>query len=128
MARIAFTLVSLLLPAGCLPALPEVSAGGGQAAPGGATASGRCGSGSWQPGWLEIHHIDAGQAVSTLVVSPAGRSLLIDAGEATWDSGRGAETIGQYLRAVLGCTALDYVLLTHFHLDHVGYPGQGGLW
>ena len=80
------------------------------------------------PGWLEIHHIDAGEGVSTLIVSPTGRSLLIDAGEADWDSPRGAEVIGAYVRAVLGCAYLDYVLITHFHLDHVGAPGKGGLW
>jgi beta-lactamase superfamily II metal-dependent hydrolase len=118
-----------LLPAACLPALPEVSAGGGQAAPGATgQGSGACGSGSWQPGWLEIHHIDAGQAVSTLVVSPAGRSLLVDVGETAWNGTDGAETIGAYLRAVLGCARLDYVVASHFHVDHVGFPGQGGLW
>jgi competence protein ComEC len=95
---------------------------------GGTGGRGSCGSGSWSPGWLEIHHIDAGEGVSTLIVSPAGRSLLIDAGEATWDSARGAEVIGAYVRAVLGCAYLDYVLITHFHLDHVGFPGNGGLW
>ena len=129
MPRILLLLVGVLFPASCLPALPEVSAGGGQAAPGAVgEGSGACGSGSWQPGWLEIHHIDAGQAVSTLIVSPAGRSLLIDAGEAEWDKSDGAETIGAYVRSVLGCAALDYVVVSHFHLDHVGYPGQGGIW
>jgi beta-lactamase superfamily II metal-dependent hydrolase len=116
-------------PVACLPALPEDSAGGGQAAP---VADGRgngvCGSGSWQPGWLEIHHIDAGEGMSTLIVSPVGRSLLIDAGEGAWDGFQSAAVIGDYVRSVLGCAALDYVLLTHFHLDHVGFPGQGGLW
>jgi competence protein ComEC len=87
-----------------------------------------CGSGSWQPGWLEIHHIDAGEAVSTLIVSPVGRSLLIDAGEAAWNGDDGAKTVGDYVRSVLGCARLDYVALSHFHLDHVGFPGYGGLW
>ena len=115
--------------ASCLPALPAASPAGGQAG-GSPTAqgTGECGSGSWQPGWLEIHHIDAGEAVSTLIVSPSGRSMLIDAGEATWDSDNGAALVGTYVRAVLGCARLDYIVLSHFHLDHVGYPGHGGIW
>jgi len=115
--------------ASCLPALPDASPGGGQASSGPtAQGTGECGSGTWQPGWLEIHHIDAGEAVSTLIVSPAGRSLLIDAGEAAWDKDDGAKTVGAYIRSVLGCARLDYVLLSHFHLDHVGFPGHGGVW
>ena len=115
--------------ASCLPALPAASPGGGQATSGAATmGTGECGSGSWRPGYLEIHHLDAGEAVSTLIVSPAGRSMLIDAGEAAWDSDDGAKTVGAYVRGVLGCARLDYVVLSHFHLDHVGLPGHGGVW
>jgi competence protein ComEC len=115
--------------ASCLPALPEASPGGGQATSSATTTgTGECGSGSWRAGWLEIHHIDAGEAVSTLIVSPLGRSMLIDAGEAAWDSDDGAKTVGAYVRGVLGCARLDYVVLSHFHLDHVGFPGHGGIW
>jgi beta-lactamase superfamily II metal-dependent hydrolase len=129
MPRTLLMLVGILTTASCLPALPDVSPEGGQAASGAAgPGSGACGSGSWRPGWLEIHHIDAGDATSTLIVSPVGRSLLIDAGEAAWDSSDGARAIGAYLRAVLGCTRLDYALISHFHLDHTGFPGAGGLW
>ena len=119
----------VLTVASCLPALPDASPGGGQASSGSvATGSGECGSGAWQPGWLEVHHIDAGEAVSTLIVSPTGRTMLIDAGEAAWDSHDGADLVGAYVRAVTSCAWLDYVLLSHFHLDHVGFPGQGGVW
>jgi beta-lactamase superfamily II metal-dependent hydrolase len=129
MARILLLLAGVSVLVSCLPALPEVSAGGGQAAAGAVgRGSGECGSGSWRPGQLEIHHIDAGEAVSTLVVSPVGRSMLIDAGEAEWDRSSGAETIGAYVQSVLGCARLDYVVISHFHLDHVGFPGYGGLW
>jgi competence protein ComEC len=54
--------------------------------------------------------------------------MLIDAGEAAWDGDDGAKIVGAYVRSVLGCARLDYVLLSHFHLDHVGFPGHGGLW
>ena len=128
MRRRLALLLAVFTPA-CLPALPEVSAGGGQAGPGAAgQGGGSCGSGSWQPGWLEIHHINAGLAVSTLIVSPSGRSLLLDAGERAWDQTDGAMTVGSYVRSVLGCAVLDYVVLSHFHLDHVGFPGYGGVW
>lgn len=53
--------------------------------------------------------------------------MLVDTGEGEWDSTEGATAVGAYLRG-LGVTKLDYVLISHFHLDHVGYPGRGGLW
>src|SRR3954466_5198453 len=40
-----------------------------------------CVTGTWRSHSLEIHHIDVGQADSTLIISPSGRTLLIDAGE-----------------------------------------------
>jgi hypothetical protein len=120
MLRISVLFALGLLLESCLPAVPEGPPGQGQAR--------ACGTGTWPPGWLEIHHIDAGVGVATLIVSPGGQSLLVDAGEAAWDSSRGAETVGAYLRTVLGCAVLDYVLISHFHVDHVGFPGQGGLW
>ncbi len=86
------------------------------------------GGGSWRPGWLEVHHLDAGPAISTLVVAPSGRCLLIDAGEGQWDNEAGANIVGPYLMNVLGTSYLDYVLVSHFHLDHTGAPGRGGLW
>src|SRR4051812_20019051 len=88
----------------------------------------RCEGGSWRPGTLEIHHLDLGQADATLFVGPTGRTLLVDAGEPRWDGDEGARAAGAYLRGVLGCARLDQVLITHFHFDHVGYPGKGGLW
>ena len=91
-------------------------------------AAGSCGTGSWTPGNLEIHHINIGQGDSALIVGPNGRSLLFDAGESTWNSSTRAQVIGAYIQGVLGCKSLDYVLISHFHLDHVGYVGYGGLW
>src|SRR5262245_14610601 len=83
-----------------------------------------CGAGSWRPGTLEIHHLALGQADATLIVGPTGRSLLIDVGETAWDASDGARTVGASIEATLGCRRLDYVLITHFHLDHVGYVGR----
>ena len=93
-----------------------------------ALAAGVCGTGSWQTGNLEIHHINIGQGDATLIVGPTGRSLLFDAGEANWNSSAKAQIIGPYIESVLGCKSLDYVIISHFHLDHIGYVGYGGLW
>jgi len=91
-------------------------------------AAGICGTGTWTPGNLEIHHINVGQGDSTLVVGPTGKTLLFDAGESTWNSSAKARIIGPYIEGVLGCKSLDYVVISHFHLDHIGYVGYGGLW
>ncbi|MGD9101716.1 MAG: lamin tail domain-containing protein, partial [Anaerolineae bacterium] len=87
-----------------------------------------CGTGSWVAGNLEIHHINIGQGDATLVVGPTGRTILLDAGESYWNSSIDARIIGPYIEDVLGCKDLDYVLISHFHLDHIGYVGYGGLW
>jgi beta-lactamase superfamily II metal-dependent hydrolase len=93
--------------------------GGGSAA---------CGTGSWQPGNLEIHHLALGQADATLIVAPDGSSLLVDAGEPQPESAQGARKVGAEVERILGCRRLDQVLITHFHLDHAGAVGTGGLW
>src|SRR5687768_12683217 len=91
-------------------------------------AAGICGTGTWTSGNLEIHHINIGQGDSALIVGPTGKSLLFDVGETHWNSSSKAQIIGPYIEGVLGCKSLDYVLISHFHLDHIGYVGYGGLW
>jgi hypothetical protein len=115
-----WTVALVILAPACGPGRPADGRSDG--------AAGVCGAGSWQPGALEIHHLAMGQADATLFIGPTGRTLLVDAGETAWDSAAGASTVGAYVLALTGCRHLDYVLLTHFHLDHVGYVGRGGLW
>lgn len=90
----------------------------------------------WQPGSLEIHQISTGRGNAGLYLLPDGTTLLVDAGENANktprhtpdrpDSSRPAgEWIARYLRHALrheAQPALDYVLLTHFHGDHMGAP------
>jgi competence protein ComEC len=67
---------------------------------------------------LLIYSIDVEGGQSTLIVSPSGRSLLVDTG---WpgNSGRDAERIQAAMKDA-GISKLDKVLITHFHTDHVG--------
>src|SRR5207244_495142 len=75
-------------------------------------------------GAAEITAIDVGQGDSLLVVSPAGRTLLIDAGGELGPPGAahfdiGEEVVSSYLWA-RGFTRIDAVALTHAHADHIG--------
>lgn len=73
------------------------------------------GADSGDAGDLEIHHIDVGQADSTLVVTPAGETILIDTGD--WrDDGR---AVIDYLEAH-DVDRIDHLVATHGHADHVG--------
>ena len=95
----------------------------------------------WKPGELMIHHISTGRGNAAFVLLPDGTALLIDAGAISpidwqtnaprhlpiWpDSTRQpGEWIARYIRRCLAFRPeprLDYVLLTHFHDDHVGSP------
>jgi competence protein ComEC len=69
-------------------------------------------------GTLEFFFIDVEGGASTLIVTPAGQSLLIDAGY----GGRGGRDPERILAAAAdaGVTRIDYLLITHYHNDHVG--------
>ena len=69
-------------------------------------------------GDLQIYSIDVEGGQATLFVSPSGQSLLVDTG---WPgfNGRDADRIVAAAKAA-GVSKLDYVLITHFHRDHVG--------
>ena len=61
-----------------------------------------------------IFFVDVGTGASTLIVSPAGKTLLVDGGP----PGSGAKITS--LLATLGITTIDYTVLTHYHIDHMG--------
>ncbi len=67
---------------------------------------------------LRIFFVDVEGGQATLFVTPAGESLLIDTG---WpgNDGRDADRIVAVAKKA-GISKLDYVLITHFHMDHVG--------
>ena len=86
-------------------------------------------------GQLEVTAIDVGQGDSILVVSPAGRAMLIDAGGPTGAAANaenarglastdqtfdiGEEVVSPYLWS-RQFRRLDVVALTHAHSDHMG--------
>ncbi len=82
----------------------------------------------WTKGKLELTVLDVGQGDSLFVVSPGGKTLLIDGGGAFGGfPGReehsgvdpGEEAVSPYLWS-RGFRKLDVVALTHAHQDHVG--------
>jgi competence protein ComEC len=72
---------------------------------------------------LEVTAIDVGQGDSLLVVSPEGRTMLIDAGgsigpvQSEFDFGE--DVVAPYLWS-RGLERLDVAVLTHAHGDHIG--------
>jgi competence protein ComEC len=72
--------------------------------------------GSDAPQPLRIAWIDVEGGAATLVVTPAGESLLVDAG---WPGERDAQRIADAARAA-GVTAIDHLVITHYHTDHLG--------
>jgi competence protein ComEC len=98
----AASLTLLLLSAGLLPYGPKPKVRSGE---------------------LEITAIDVGQGDSLLVVSPQGRTLLIDggggAGRFTSEFDFGEDIVSPYLWS-RGFEHLDAVALTHAHSDHIG--------
>jgi competence protein ComEC len=67
---------------------------------------------------LQIYFIDVEGGQATLVLSPSGQSLLIDTGWPGYE-GRDADRI-MAVAHQLGLQQIDYVLITHYHRDHVG--------
>jgi competence protein ComEC len=67
---------------------------------------------------LRVYFIDVEGGQATLFVTPDGQSLLIDTG---WpdNDGRDADRIVAVAKKA-GLARINYVLITHYHSDHVG--------
>ncbi|MBZ5603661.1 MAG: MBL fold metallo-hydrolase [Acidobacteriia bacterium] len=86
----------------------------------------------WTPGTLDIHQISTGRGNAAFFILPDGTTMLVDAGAAGDGipqtdphpdaSRRPGEWIARYISRHLppGAAGLDYVLITHFHVDHMG--------
>src|ERR1700690_2256270 len=67
---------------------------------------------------LDIYWVDVEGGGATLIVTPQGQSLLVDTGNPSPDD-RDAKRIAEAAKKA-GLTKLDYLLITHYHGDHVG--------
>ncbi len=88
----------------------------------------------WNEGCLDIHHINTGRGESSLIIMPDGTTMLVDAGAINVkgrslmesvpdDSREPGEWIARYIKratAAMPGRSLNYMLLTHFHSDHMG--------
>ena len=68
---------------------------------------------------LRFSFVDVEGGAATLIVTPAGESILIDSGNpGDRDAGRIAQAARQ-----MGITEIDHYITTHWHSDHVGGIG-----
>src|SRR5687768_16542439 len=67
---------------------------------------------------LDVYFIDVEGGQATLFVTPSGESMLIDTGH----PGNGDRDLNRVLATIkqAGLRKLDYLLVTHYHSDHVG--------
>jgi competence protein ComEC len=100
----------LFLAVCCLAIGSALRPGQGDALPGIAAAA--------APPGLTIYFIDVEGGQSTLLVTPDHQALLVDAGFPGFDDRDATRILAAIHDASV--TRLDYLLLTHFHQDHIG--------
>jgi beta-lactamase superfamily II metal-dependent hydrolase len=136
--RPALAVAALALAFACVPALSGGCATARkQAAEGSPAGTARGGSGSGglgsrgdsaegeAPG-LEIYVFSMGQADSMLFVGPppGRRTLLVDLGETIGGDKNNHHRVLRRIVDITGKPWVDYLLITHFHQDHMGAPNK----
>lgn len=75
-----------------------------------------CWAGS-RDGRLDIYWVDVEGGAATLLVTPAGESILIDTGNPGF---RDSQRIVRVATEVAGLRRIDHLVTTHYHRDHFG--------
>ena len=70
-----------------------------------------------QPRGLRIMWIDTEGGAATLIVTPAGESILIDTGN---PGVRDSDRIAKMATKEAGLKRIDHLITTHYHIDHFG--------
>ncbi len=70
-------------------------------------------------GCLDLYFIDVEGGAATLIVTPAGESVLIDSGYPD-NHGRDLDRIIHVAKDVAGFERIDHAVVSHWHLDHYG--------
>ena len=73
---------------------------------------------AWSAKTLDIYFIDVEGGQATLMVTPNGESVLTDTGWAGFNN-RDADRIASAANKA-GVSKIDWLVITHFHADHVG--------
>src|SRR5499433_693247 len=69
------------------------------------------------PREMRIVFVDTEGGAATLILTPAGESVLIDCGN---PGNRDAERIHKAATEMAGLKAIDHLVITHWHTDHYG--------
>ena len=68
-------------------------------------------------GTLDVYWVDVEGGGATLIVTPAGESVLIDSG---YPGERDARRIFDVATGAAGVKQIDHLVTTHYHVDHFG--------
>lgn len=91
----------------------------------------------WKPGELDIHFIHTGVGEQTFFIFPDGTTMLLDCGdthhrkymgEVPPQPGAdrlGGEWTSRYIQRLVPARAIDYLMVSHWHGDHIGDPSLG---
>ena len=92
----------------------------------------------WRKGEFDIHFIHTGVGEQTFFIFPDGTTMLLDCGDTHHakymkdvppapDSTRyGGEWVSRYIQRLIPEREIDYVMVSHWHGDHVGDLMFGG--